>query len=1042
MGFVKETIFLPKRKENASSYINININAVGLYDKDIVYISFLTDNESMKKIYKHHSSGGDIVFKNGYAANLQNYTNVRGSLTVYHLAKDRGGIMNVCKGKENSHAVMYYTSRRYNDGSLADFMFSFDKDLGTDISNTWKNLDNEDLNRLRNKIFDVIIDNTALPIIPEWKEYVVNNLLDNQKIRKINVYNFIDDTNISDKIGYLYMCVSDRGAIQALVQNMIITGLNNNDITIDGCTGVSNMLLESTNISRYIDNFGSILCDNVVNKFTPLFNPTKEQLSDEIKDRTAISATHSHIYSYTAQENAEEAITRSMDINKHTILSGSCGSGKSGMATLSIDAHARKHNHVNYSAIIMCPGTMPTEWIDTIKGTVPFSDVYHIKNMTDLLYVKEKIDDPYRKRPLYAVMTYGIAKNGYDEHPALKYNKHKNNLTCPYCGEQIVNRSHDNSERLMPVDALFLSKDDSNSFCRNCGESLWSASTKRNIGNWIKINKLGWVLKDRIPYMKNYINSLLSDSYTVEHVLKVSDKKKLMSIVAILNDIDADNINIVMRFSESYPVARYIRQKMRHYFDYAVMDEAHELAGKSLQHQAFSDVIQSCWRSLLLTGTLSNGYASGLFNILFKTQTAKVIEDGFGYKDEKEFVEKYGVLEETTIRVVTGYPNCSYMYDNNGNRCPEGYRVNKKTTKTKAIAGVSPLIFSNYLINNTVFLKQEDITQELVPYREIPMPINMDTELQERYDEIMNIVSQRISSVGKRAIKNFICYMDMMLDQPYGLDSMFDTNGQDVIIEAKELDDEKIRNKEQALIDLCIRKKNAGEKILIYVHWTGKLNIQNRLKDILEANNVNAEIMTNDIKLDARQKWLNDKSESVDAIIVNPRLVDVGLNLLPYTTIVFYEIGNQLSVIRQASKRSWRINQTHPVEVYFMYYRNTVQEQLIGIISQKLKAAIAVEGNFSAEGLSSISDDTDIMTAIANNIANNRNISVVQDNFEEIGSNDAGEARKKRAESQIRLGQRETFAYTDISMYPAPKKAKINTKEKINLIDIINLVAC
>ena len=41
MGFVKETIFLPKRKENASSYINININAVGLYDKAIVYISFL-----------------------------------------------------------------------------------------------------------------------------------------------------------------------------------------------------------------------------------------------------------------------------------------------------------------------------------------------------------------------------------------------------------------------------------------------------------------------------------------------------------------------------------------------------------------------------------------------------------------------------------------------------------------------------------------------------------------------------------------------------------------------------------------------------------------------------------------------------------------------------------------------------------------------------------------------------------------------------------------------------------------------------------------
>ena len=30
-------------------------------------------------------------------------------------------------------------------------------------------------------------------------------------------------------------------------------------------------------------------------------------------------------------------------------------------------------------------------------------------------------------------------------------------------------------------------------------------------------------------------------------------------------------------------------------------------------------------------------------------------------------------------------------------------------------------------------------------------------------------------------------------------------------------------------------------------------------------------------------------------------------------------------VMRQASRRSWRIGQTHPVKVVFMSYRNTVQ---------------------------------------------------------------------------------------------------------------------
>lgn len=1041
MGLIKESIYLSKSQD---SYVNIYINAIAINGRDVVYISFLTDNESMKKLHKNYSLGYDISFEHGYPHNLVKYAGIPGSINLYYMSKNNGGIMNVYKGKENSHAVIYYSLYKQPNGLFYDFMFLFDRYLGDEnIDKTWRNLNDEDAGRLKDKIFNIILENTTLPLIPEWKDYIVDKLLDDNHICRINVHDFTDDTSITNKIGYLYMCDSGGRSIAGLIKNIIITGLNNKSISIDGCTKVSNKFLESTDLSEYIDNFGTILCDNVVNKFTPLFNPVRESLSNEVKDRTTISATHSHIYSYTAQENAEEAITRSMDVNRHTILSGSCGSGKSGMATLSIDAHARKHKHINYSAIIMCPGTMPTEWIDTIKGTVPFSDVYHIKSMADLLHVKNKIDDPYRKRPLYAVMTYGIAKYGYEKHPALRYNTRTNSFSCPSCGKKITNDSHDQSTALIPVDVLFLAEDNDNSFCPHCGRPLWTASTKKNIGNWVKVNKLGWVLKDRIPHIKRSIRNVLDNTELIEErILKVSDAKKMSSVFATLEDADVENTKTIMRLNESYPIARYIRQKMRHYFDYAVMDEAHELAGKSLQHQAFSDVIQSCWRSLLLTGTLSNGYASGLFNILFKTQTAKVIEDGFGYKDEKKFVEKYGVLEETTIRTVTGFTASRYIYDNNGNRCPERYTTNRKTTKTKAIAGVSPLIFSNYLINNTVFLKQEDITQELVPYREIPMPIDMDSELQERYDEIMGIVAERISNIGKRAIKNFICYMDMMLDQPYGLDSMFDTNGRDIIVEAKELDDEKIRNKEQALIDLCCRKKEAGEKILIYTHWTGKLDIQNRLKDLLDANNIKAEVMTNDIKLDARQKWLNDKSESVDAIIVNPRLVDVGLNLLPYTTIVFYEIGNQLSVIRQASKRSWRINQTHPVEVYFMYYRNTVQEQLIGIISQKLKAAIAVEGNFSAEGLSSISDDTDIMTAIANNIANNRNIDVVQDNFEEIGSKEAGEARKKRAESQIRLGQRETFAYTDISMYPASKKAKTNTKEKINLIDIINLVAC
>ena len=45
-----------------------------------------------------------------------------------------------------------------------------------------------------------------------------------------------------------------------------------------------------------------------------------------------------------------------------------------------------------------------------------------------------------------------------------------------------------------------------------------------------------------------------------------------------------------------------------------------------------------------------------------------------------------------------------------------------------------------------------------------------------------------------------------------------------------------------------------------------------------------------------------------------------------FTTLIFYSMGFNLFTLRQASRRSWRINQTAPrVEVYMLYYKDTMQ---------------------------------------------------------------------------------------------------------------------
>ena len=92
--------------------------------------------------------------------------------------------------------------------------------------------------------------------------------------------------------------------------------------------------------------------------------------------------------------------------------------------------------------------------------------------------------------------------------------------------------------------------------------------------------------------------------------------------------------------------------------------------------------------------------------------------------------------------------------------------------------------------------------------------------------------------------------------------------------------------------------------------------------------------------------------EGLDVLITNPSLVETGLDLNAFTTLIFYNIGYNLFTFRQASRRSWRINQTADrIEVYILYYRGVMQARAIRLMATKLAAATLVEGNFSDEGV-------------------------------------------------------------------------------------------
>ena len=132
-----------------------------------------------------------------------------------------------------------------------------------------------------------------------------------------------------------------------------------------------------------------------------------------------------------------------------------------------------------------------------------------------------------------------------------------------------------------------------------------------------------------------------------------------------------------------------------------------------------------------------------------------------------------------------------------------------------------------------------------------------------------------------------------------------------------------------------------------------------------------------------REDWLSRRlSAGTQVVITNPKCVETGLDLNAFTTLIFYSMGYNLFTLRQASRRSWRINQTAPrVEVYMLYYADTMQAKAMKLMASKLAVAGLIEGTFSEEGLAAMSDVQDMTSQMAKEL-----MLGIKDNVEDIAA--------------------------------------------------------
>jgi len=423
----------------------------------------------------------------------------------------------------------------------------------------------------------------------------------------------------------------------------------------------------------------------------------------------------------------------------------------------------------------------------------------------------------------------------------------------------------------------------------------------------------------------------------------------------------------IRRFAPVDFIGRY----MPDFFDYAIADEVHELKGDTAQGNALGTLAGCAQRTVVLTGTLLGGYADEVFNILFRMHPSKMVHDGFehGEAGVRMFAETYGLLEKVTV------------IEPADNACSDA-RVTKTVRRRP---GASPLLFGRFLMSLGAFISLEDISEALPPYREEVVSVEMDPALRDAYKQMEDDIKKALKehrgnqSVMSVALNALLLYPD----RPFRLGDLhgweFDPETQRrerfLIAHTQDLDEECVYAKERRLLEEVKAELARGRRCQIYAVYTQKRDVTRRLEQILAREGIRVSLLTTDVAPELREGWYERQLRAgVQAVICHPKLVQTGLDLIHFPTILFYETGYSIYVLRQASRRSWRIGQRVPVKVKFLHYSNTMQETCLRLMGKKLLVSLAMEGKFSSEGLQAINDEDDILMAMARELVTEKGI--------------------------------------------------------------------
>jgi hypothetical protein len=668
---------------------------------------------------------------------------------------------------------------------------------------------------------------------------------------------------------------------------------------------------EIINLDQYMLAYGSMLGKQAEQSLNPLHVPGRDPLPTLELLRKP----------FEAQSHAIEAVRKALKRQKATLLVGEMGTGKTIMAMTATHAHAGSRP---YRALVFCPGQLVNKWEREIRETIPDVEVLHIKSWRSLLH----LDRPKKSRQVqWFIIARDRAKLGALWQPAFHRPQHLHDgfLRCPNCGLRLVNDDRE---------PLFLGKP--------------ARDGQAGTGLWKRRARCEWVLTNG----RGQGDSEQNDG---DHLVEGCGSPLWQ-------------MNGHLR---RYEPALFIKRRLRHFFDYLVLDEAYEEKGATTAQGHAAGALASCCRKVIaLTGTLIGGFAEHLRPLLFRLAPRSLVREGLGWSNVTAFNERYGRIE-TRITEKSGGTG-------EDNRMSRG----SKSTNKSVRPGIMPALFGLHLLDKAVFLSLNEVADNLPPLEEECLPVRMDPELGKAYrEDVERPLVEAIKEMMKRSDRRLLGAMLQTLlaypDYPFGWQPVGYRDSGEFVTVARppELPADVIRAKERALIDLVQSEKARSRKAWVYVQYTDKHDVEGRLERLLLDAGLRVGILRASVPLARREDWITQHAPQLDVVVSHPRLVETGLDLFDkagrhnFPTIAFFETGYNLFTLRQASRRSWRIGQKEACRIVYLYYKGTMQERAMALMGKKLIAARSLEGSFASEGLVAMAgEDANVEIALARSL--------------------------------------------------------------------------